>query len=118
MNVGEWTTIRARLDPGKPMVSCDDGRSYNNLEFNRRVNRLANSLPGVGVKRGDRVAALFPNNPEFLELLFAAGKIGAIMVPLNFRLAPPELAYILEDSGSRVLLYTPEFAACAANSGV
>ena len=114
MNVGEWTTIRARLDPGKPMVSCDDGRSYNNLEFNRRVNKLANSLPGVGVKRGDRVAALFPNNPEFLELLFAAGKIGAIMVPLNFRLAPPELAYILEDSGSRVLLYTPEFAAQAA----
>ena len=114
MNVGEWTTIRARLDPSGMIVECDDGRSYTNLEFNRRVNRLANSLPGVGITRGERVAALFPNNPEFLELLFAAGKIGAIMVPLNFRLAPPELAYILEDSGARVVLYTPEFAVQAA----
>ncbi|MFH1150895.1 MAG: long-chain fatty acid--CoA ligase [Actinomycetota bacterium] len=111
MNVGQWTTIRARMAPDNPFVVCDDdGRAYNNAEFNLRVNRLANALPTVGIKRGDRVAALFPNNPEFLELLFAAGKIGAIMVPLNFRLAPPELAYILNDCGATVLFYTNDFA--------
>jgi fatty-acyl-CoA synthase len=110
MNVGEWTTIRARLNPDSPFVACDDGREYNNCEFNRRVNRLANALPSVGITRGERVAALFPNNPEFLELLFAAGKIGAIMVPLNFRLTPSELEYILNDSGATVLIYTSDFA--------
>jgi len=110
MNVGEWTTIRARQSPSNIAVVCDDGRTYDNQEFNRRVNRLANALPSVGITRGERVAVLFPNNPEFLEMLFAAGKIGAIMVPLNYRLAPPELAYILEDSGATVLAYTPEFA--------
>jgi fatty-acyl-CoA synthase len=97
--------------PDKPFLVCDDdGRQYSNAEFDARVNRLANSLPSVGITRGDRVAALFPNNPEFLELLFAAGKTGVIMVPLNFRLTPPEIAYILNDSGATVLLYTSDFA--------
>jgi fatty-acyl-CoA synthase len=114
MNVGEWTRIRAKLNPEAPFVACDDGRAYTNIEFDRRVNRLANSLPEIGITRGERVAALFPNNPEFLELLFAAGKIGAIMGPLNFRLAPLELAYVLNDSGAKVMFYTPEFAAQAA----
>ncbi|MHB8894564.1 MAG: o-succinylbenzoate--CoA ligase [Candidatus Geothermincolia bacterium] len=114
MNVGEWTTIRARLDPDRQIVVCDDGRTFTNIEFNRRVNKLANSLADVGITRGERVAALFPNNPEFLELLFAAGKVGAIMVPLNFRLAPPELAYILDDCGANVLVYTHDFAFQAA----
>jgi len=111
MNVGEWTTTRAKLNPDDLFAICDDdGRTYTNAEFNRRVNRLANALPSMGIKRGGLVAALFPNNPEFLELLFAAGKIGAIMVPLNFRLAPPELAYQLDDSGATILFYTNEFA--------
>jgi fatty-acyl-CoA synthase len=111
MNVGEWTRIRAKLNPDDTFVVYDDdGRQYSNAEFNARVNRLANSLPSVGIIRGERVAVLFPNNPEFLEVLFAAGKIGAIMVPLNFRLAPPELAYILNDSGATVLIYSNDFA--------
>lgn len=110
MNVGEWTTNRADLDPNGVFVVSDDGREYDNLEFNRRVNRLANALPSVGITRGERVAALFPNNTEFLELLFATGKTGAIMVPLNFRLAPPELAYILDDCGATALIYSHDFA--------
>ncbi len=110
MNVGEWTTNRADLDPENIFVVCDDGREISNLEFNGRVNRLANALPSVGIARGERVAALFPNNAEFLELLFATGKIGAIMVPLNFRLAPAELAFILDDSGATALLYSHDFA--------
>ncbi|HEY5532446.1 MAG TPA: long-chain fatty acid--CoA ligase [Candidatus Anoxymicrobiaceae bacterium] len=110
MNVGEWTTVRAALNPDDPFVACDDGREYNNLEFNKRVNRVANALPSVGIALGERIAALLPNNPEFLELLFATSKIGAIMVPLNYRLGPAELAYMLEDSGATVLVYAPEFA--------
>ena len=92
MNVGEWTTTRARLNPEGLFVVCDDdGRVYTNAEFNRRVNRLANALPSIGIKRGERVAALFPNNPEFLELLFAAGKIGAIMAVSYTHLTLPTI---------------------------
>lgn len=114
MNVGDWTTNRADLDPEGIFVVCDDGREINNLEFNGRVNRLANALSSVGVTRGERVAALFPNTSEFLELLFAAGKTGAIMVPLNFRLSPAEMAFILEDSGTRAVFYSHDFAFQAA----
>lgn len=111
MNVGDWTTNRADLDPDSTfLVVADDGTEYSNLEFNRRVNRLADALPSIGVVRGERVAALFPNNPEFLELLFATGKTGAVMVPLNFRLAPAELAYILDDCGATALFYASDFA--------
>lgn len=110
MNVGDWTSIRADLNPGSPFLVCDDGTEYDNLEFNRRVNRLASALPSVGITRGERVAVLFPNNPEFLEVLFATGKIGAIMVPLNFRLAASEIEYILNDSGATVLIYAHDFA--------
>lgn len=70
-----------------------------------RVTRLAHGLRGLGVRRGDRVAYLGPNHPAFLETLFAAGTLGAILVPLNTRLAVPELTRHLADSGSRALIY-------------
>lgn len=114
MNIGQWVSKRAMLEPDSMMLVCDDGRAYTWEEFNRRVNRLANALPGIGVTSGERVAVLFPNIPEFLEVLFATGKTGAIMVPLNFRLAPPELAYILDDCGATALIYDPDFAVQAA----
>ncbi|MBU4179178.1 MAG: AMP-binding protein, partial [Actinobacteria bacterium] len=110
MNIGQWVSKRAKLQPDDKMLICDDGREYTWVEFDRRVNRLANALPDIGITRGERVAVLFPNIPEFLEVLFATGKTGAIMVPLNFRLAPPELAYILADCGATVLIYNPDFA--------
>lgn len=110
MNIGDWTTKRAMLQPDSTIIISDDGRAYTYEEFNRRVNRVANALPGIGVTRGERIAVLFPNNPEFLEVLFATAKTGAIMVPLNYRLSPSELAYILDDCGAKALAYTPEFS--------
>jgi fatty-acyl-CoA synthase len=110
MNIGEWPTKRAMLQPDSPIIISDDGRAFTYGDFNRRVNRLANALPKIGVTRQERIAALFPNNPEFLELLFATAKIGAIMIPLNYRLAAAELTYILDDCGATALAYTPEFA--------
>src|SRR5262249_28223003 len=62
-------------------------------------------LRGLGVRRGDRVAYLGPNHPAFLETLFAAGTLGAILVPLNTRLAAPELARHLAGSDSRAPIY-------------
>ena len=64
-----------------------------------------------GVQPGDRVAALLKNGIEFVETYFALAKIGAVMVPVNWRLVGPEIAYILADSGSRALVFDADFDA-------
>jgi fatty-acyl-CoA synthase len=73
-------------------------------ELHERATRLAHVLAGLGVAHGDRVAYLGPNHPTFLEALFATGQLGAVFVPLNWRLAAPELAYIVADCGADVLI--------------
>jgi len=108
MNVGDWTSKWAALYPNEPSVKCGD-LSFTRREFNNRVNQLARALQGKGVQKGDRVAGLLANGNEFLEILFACSKLGVIMVPLNFRLASPELEYILKDSDPKLFFYSPEF---------
>ena len=63
-----------------------------------------------GVGKGDRVAYLGENSPEFLQVIFGAAQLGAVFVPVNTRLAPPEIAYVLADCGARVLIHDPDFA--------
>ncbi len=72
----------------------------------------------MGVKKGDRVAYLGENHPAFVEVFFAAAQLGALFVPLNTRLAPPELHYALEDSGSTVLFHSAALAEVARKSVV
>jgi fatty-acyl-CoA synthase len=84
-----------------------DGREWTFAEVSDRATRMAHVLAARGVGTGDRVAFLGPNHPAFLETLFATGLLGAIFVPLNTRLAAPELAYILADSGAAVLVHAP-----------
>ncbi len=108
MNVGQWTTKWAELYPDEPSVKCGD-LLLTKREFNNRINQLSHALQAKGIKKGDRVAGLLANGNEFLEILFACSKIGAIMVPMNFRLAPPELEYILKDSIPKLFFYSPEF---------
>ena len=79
-------------------------------EFQARVDRVAAALQELGVGHGDRVAILDKNGHAYLELYFALPRIGAVAVPLNFRLAPPELAYIINDSTAGTLLYGAEYA--------
>jgi fatty-acyl-CoA synthase len=104
--IGSWAARRARMSPERIAV-VHDGREWTYGQLHDRVIRLARALAGLGVGPGDRVAYLGPNHPHFLEALFATGSIGAIFVPLNTRLAAPELAYILRDSGARVLIHSP-----------
>ncbi len=104
---------RARRTPGRVAVMhAGDRLTY--AQVHDRVTRLAHGLRGLGVRRGDRVAYLGPNHPAFLEALFAAGTLGAILVPLNTRLAVPELARHLADSGTRALIYGAGQAEAAA----
>ena len=112
MNIGEWVFKRAISNPNGPFLKEDEreDREFTNFEFNLRVNRMAHALYDMEIGRGDRVGALLLNSSEFLEIFFACAKIGAIMVPMNFRLAIPELAYILGDSSPKVVFYSSDFA--------
>jgi len=97
-----------RLYPDKVAV-IDDGRCYTYAELSRRVNRLSHVLLGLGVEKGDRVCILSPNSHFFLESLYATARIGAILVPLNYRLVPEDHEYIINHAGVKVLLVDHEY---------
>jgi long-chain acyl-CoA synthetase len=88
-------------------------RALTYAELDERSNRLAQALLAAGVGRGTRVAHLDRTSPEIVELLFAAAKLGAVTVPLNWRLAPSELATIVEDARAPLLLAGPAYAETA-----
>ncbi|WNF00916.1 long-chain fatty acid--CoA ligase [Streptomyces luomodiensis] len=114
--VGSWTARRARKTPHRAAV-VHGGVQITYAQLHDRSTRLAHHLRHLGVRPGDRVAFLGPNHPSFLETFFAAGQLGAIFVPLNTRLAEPELRHCLTDSGASVLVHTPAFAPFALSCG-
>jgi len=108
INIGEFMTRRALLSPRREGLVCEDvRRSFR--ELNERANRFANAMMRLGVRCGDRVALLALNEPEYYDMLFGLGKIAAILVPVSYRLAGPEIEYILTDSGARVLVFGKEY---------
>ena len=109
INIGYFLYKRALLSPKKEALVVGDVR-YDYRQLNARANKLAHAMAGMGVRPGDRVAVLALNDPEYFELYFGLGKIGAVLVPINHRLAAPEVAYIAQDCGASVLVFGPEFA--------
>ncbi len=108
MPLDELLPKALKLYPKTEAVVCGDLRlDYHS--FAERVWRLANGLDSMGLKKGDRIAILHENCHVFLEAYFAAAHLGLILVPLNFRLSPRELAMILNDSGSSVLIAQSKF---------
>ena len=79
-------------------------------ELGDRVQRAAAALRAAGIGPGDRIAVLDLNHPSCLELTLACAQIGAANAVVNFRLAPPEIVYVVHDSTARILLVGPEFA--------
>ncbi|HSK22969.1 MAG TPA: long-chain fatty acid--CoA ligase [Egicoccus sp.] len=104
--LGSWPRRRARIG-GDDVALVHAGDRVTYAQLDARVTRYANALAALGVGRGDRVAYLGPNHPAFVETLFATGALGAVFVPLNTRLAPLELAYMLRDADVRVLVHDP-----------
>ena len=78
-------------------------------ELNARADQVANALAQAGIGFGDRVALLTKNNDRWFELFFATAKLGAVLVPVNFRLAAPEVAYVVNDSLARLFVVGQDF---------
>jgi O-succinylbenzoate-CoA ligase len=109
-NIGLLLKKRADICPGREaFVEFERDRRFTFGELNSRCNRIANALLERGVKPGDRVATLLKNSIEFVETYFAIAKIGAVMVPINWRLVAGEISFILKDSGSQVLFFDSDF---------
>lgn len=109
-NLGLALERRANRSPaleGLVDVASDLRLSWAALD--ERVNRLANALAALGVETGDRVALLLPNGPEIIESVFALAKLGAVAVPINWRLVADEIAFLLGDSGARCLIFGAAF---------
>lgn len=102
--IGSWITKRALLS-GERTAFVSGDRYFTYADVEERTNRLANALHEHGVHKGDRVAALLANSVEFMELLFACAKLGALFTPINTRLKPGEVGYVLADSGADVFAY-------------
>ncbi|WP_409304385.1 class I adenylate-forming enzyme family protein [Peribacillus sp. SCS-155] len=107
MDIGSYLTQNARKLGSKLAIECD-GRTYTYYEFNNQVNRLANGLNQLGIKKSDKVALLMKNSEYFAFSFFAIAKLGAVAVPINFRLTSSEVQYIVEQSNAKMVICDAE----------
>jgi fatty-acyl-CoA synthase len=113
-----WFSVlahHARRTPGHP-ITVFEGQTITYAEMAARSAALAGGFAEAGVGRDDVVAILSYNCPEFLEVVFAANYLGAIAMPINWRLAAPEVRYILEHAGTSVLVIGEELVGLATEA--
>jgi len=114
LTLDRWIRDRARTTPRRVAIDFAGGlTTYRDLD--ERSERLAAGFLAAGLRAGDRVATLTGSSPEHVVVFFACAKAGLILMPLNWRLAPPELAYQLEDAEPAMLLSSAEHASAAAS---
>jgi len=112
--VPDWLDKRARLTPNAlALVDYATGAETTYAEWNARANRTANFLLSLGVEKGDRVAVYASNCSEYLDLFFAAPKIGAVLQNLNWRLTVHELTGIVDAGEPKVLVFSEDWRAQA-----
>lgn len=109
MNIGSLLPRHARYRPDHPAIVFNDHR-LTFSEFNRRVNRLANSLLNLGVSKGDKIATILPNCLELLEVYWAVAKMGAVVVPLSTLTRGKGLVNLLRDSDVTTVVTNRDFA--------
>src|SRR5579859_449853 len=98
----EFLRRARRLYPDREAV-VDEGLRLTYSEFGRRCDRWSAALQHLGVKKGDRVAYIAPNTHALLESFYAIPQIGAVLVPINYRLIADDFAYIINHSGARIV---------------
>jgi fatty-acyl-CoA synthase len=109
VDLSHWIERHARFAPGAVAIRFE-GRDTTYAELAERILRATATLAGRGVRQGDAVAYLGLNHPAALVLLFACARLGAMLVPLNWRLAPPEIARVISDCPPRVLFVEEAFS--------
>jgi len=113
MLVGDIPRRNSKLFPQKAAVIEADV-TINFSHLNQRINRLANAIIGLGMKKGDRIAVLSHNCYQYVEFYFAAAKAGTPIVPLNYRSNNEEISYILNDSEAKMLIFNADYESLVA----
>jgi fatty-acyl-CoA synthase len=102
----DWLESRARLTPNRiAIVDGETDQRWNYWEMYERVSRITKHLHEIGIEKGDRVALLSPNHVCYFDLFFACRNLGAIFVPLNWRLSPYEIEYMLGNCSPKILAF-------------
>ena len=114
MNIAWWVKRWSVLHPNKTAIIFED-RDISYLNLHQKVNQACCWLQSLGIEKGDRVAVMLKNCPEFLELYLACSRLGALFVPVNYRLAAPELDYTLSNSRPRLFVFGSEYAETVFN---
>jgi len=113
LSLAEIAERHARIDPqGQALLAAD--RNLTHRELAERSRRFAAMLRGLGLRRTDRFSVLSMNNAEFLVAYYAASYGGFILNTVNFRLVGPEIAWILQDAGPRILIFEAQYAETVA----
>lgn len=114
MLVGSYLETAAVRHPDALAIVCaDTGRRFNFAQMEARANRLAHAIEGLGFKKGDVLAFLVSNRAEIVDIYFALARTGVIGIPLNYRLAAPEIKSLAEAMGAKGLIYEDRFAPLA-----
>jgi fatty-acyl-CoA synthase len=108
--IGAWLAKRRLRSPDKTALIYADRPAMTYRQLADGADRISAILAGRGIRKGDAVAFLGENCPEFLQVMFGAARLGAVFVPVNTRLAPPEFTHVLVDSNARFLIHDPAFA--------
>ncbi|MET7937365.1 acyl-CoA synthetase [Streptomyces sp. NPDC005322] len=109
---GFWT--QAQSDPGRTVLIAPDGAEWTAARLHSACNRLVGGLRAAGLRRGDSFAVVLPNGAEFFAATLAATQAGLYLVPVNHHLTGPEIAWIVSDSGAKVLIAHERFGEQAA----
>ena len=114
MQLPDWLARRAALHPARPAIIAGN-ETYSFAALHAWADQLAAQLAALGVAKGDRIAILARNSPAYAAVVHATPRLGAILVPLNTRLAPAELAWQLADCGATILLHDEGHTELAAS---
>ncbi|MCU6598983.1 long-chain-fatty-acid--CoA ligase [Peribacillus frigoritolerans] len=116
MDIGSTLAKHARCTPEKIAVYFKD-KSYTYDRFNREVNRLTHALIREGINKGDKIALMMKNSDMYMIAFLAIMKVGGVAVPVNYRLTPREVAYILDDSDSKIVFFDDEYSEIIHQAG-
>jgi acyl-CoA synthetase (AMP-forming)/AMP-acid ligase II len=108
MNTYEFLQITSAILPDREAL-VGSGKRYTFMEMALRSNRIANILSGLGLQRGDSVAVMSVNSPDFVNVYYGAAKLGITFVPLNYRAKAEELTYMLNTSGAAVVFVSERY---------